>query len=67
MMGMLTVMADTANSGVIEAVFNSINDNTFDPLLSGITKIMPQLVGVTVTLCGVRKAWSWLRSAIRGA
>lgn len=64
MHGMMLVMAETATA---TGVFSSITADTFTPLIDEIKSIAPVLVGVTVTLGGIRKAWSWLKSGIRGA
>lgn len=64
MTGILTVMAETATSS---GVFDSITSDTFAPLVAELKDIIKVILPVTITLCGIRKGWSWLRSAIRGA
>lgn len=60
----IMVMAETATAS---GIFSNISADTFNPLIEEIKSILPALLTVTVTLGGIRKAWSWLRSAIRGA
>lgn len=60
----IMVMAETATAS---GVFSGITSDTFSPLVEEIKGVVPVLLGVTVTLGGIRKAWSWLKSAIRGA
>ncbi|MDE6672438.1 MAG: hypothetical protein K2K16_09600 [Ruminococcus sp.] len=64
MHGMISVMAETASAS---GIFSSISADTFNPIIEEIKSVMPALLVVTVTLGGIRKAWLWLRSAIRGA
>lgn len=64
MHGMMFVMAETAT---ITGVFSSITADTFSPIVEEIKSVVPAILTVTVTLGGIRKAWSWLRGAIRGA
>ena len=61
---MISVMAETAK---VSGIFSDISADTFSPIVEEIKSVVPALLAVTVTLGGIRKAWSWLRSAIRGA
>lgn len=64
MSGLIVTLAETATA---TGVFSSITSETFVPLVEELKSVAPVMVGLTVTLGGIRKAWSWLRSGIRGA
>ena len=64
MSGLIVTLAETATA---TGVFSSIASETFVPLVEELKSVAPVMVGLTVTLGGIRKAWSWLRSGIRGA
>lgn len=64
MSGLIVTLAETATA---TGVFSSITSETFVPLVEELKSVAPVMVGLTVTLSGIRKAWSWLRSGIRGA
>lgn len=65
MHGMLVTLAEAANSA--SGVFSDINQDTFAPLVTEIKEVAKLGIPITVTLISIRKAWSWLKSAIKGA
>ncbi|MDE6833612.1 MAG: hypothetical protein K2J39_05125 [Ruminococcus sp.] len=67
MHGIISVMAETAGAVSSSGVFSDINQDTFAPLVAEIKEVAQVAVPITVTLIGIRKGWSWLKSAIRGA
>ena len=65
MHGMISVMSDTVNA--TSGVFSDLTSETFAPIVTEIKEVAKLGIPITVTLVGIRKAWSWLKSAIRGA
>ena len=60
-MNLFTALADTVAAPAID-----LSGVDFSGLVSAITSMVPQVLPVAVTVCGIRKAISFMMSTIRG-
>lgn len=61
-MNLFTALADAA----VSAPAIDLSGVDFTGLVSAITSMVPQVLPVAVTVCGIRKAISFMMSTIRG-
>lgn len=62
MFNVLTALATTS----VSAPTIDLSGVDFSGLVSSITSMVPQVLPVAVTVCGIRKAISFMMSTIRG-
>lgn len=61
-MNLFTALAEAS----VSAPAIDLSGVDFSGLVSGITSMVPQVLPVAVTVCGIRKAISFMLSTIRG-
>lgn len=62
----MNLITALASAGSVAAPTIDLSGVDFSGLVSSITSIVPQILPVAVTVCGIRKAISFMMSTIRG-